>query len=522
MKPVYKLSHILHGVSHTALMSDPEVSGLALDSRRVTPGTVFLAVAGGQVHGLQFVDSAIQNGAQVVLVDERDFVPDSHFPLVGVRGLQQNLSKIAGAFYSHPSVTLKVMGVTGTNGKSTIVSLAAQLEQLLGRSSATIGTLGYGLIDEQVIETGMTTPDAISCQAMLADLKAKKAEFVAMEVSSHGIDQHRVAAVQYDVSVLTNITRDHLDYHGSFEAYAATKASFVDHQNCKVAVINIDDPECEIIADTLRRKGKYVITYGQHHRKADVKASNIQYSLNGFTCDVSSPWGQGVISSTLVGAFNVNNVLAAISVSCALEADFQRVCQACAALNAVAGRMQKVAIPANNDLGNMAPTEAATLPSVFVDYAHTPDALDNALQALVPHVQNALWVVFGCGGDRDKGKRPLMGAVAEKFAQHIVITSDNPRTENADSILEDIEQGIVGSKKNVTSIVDRKQAIEYAVAACDENDCVLIAGKGHENYQIIGQTKIAFDDCLIAGECLQERMKTANENDLEKSRGKSC
>lgn len=484
------------------------IHGIQLDSRAIQPNDVFVAVTGTQVKGTDFIASAIEKGASVVMVDSQDLdlakqkIAESHHAnvaIIAVDALSQSLSRVAANFYGEPAAGLDMVGVTGTNGKSTLVSLVAQLMSLLSTPSATIGTLGYGLLGDGIAETGMTTPDAIACQKMLAEMKKQGAELVAMEVSSHGIHQGRVNAIDFDVALLTNITRDHLDYHGTFEAYAATKAEFVGLEtNISVAthsLINVDDPVCYEIASKLQAQGKDCLTYSIKSPNADVYAHHVRFTHQGIQADIQTPWGGAQLQLGLIGSFNLSNALAAIASACLLGKEFSEVCRAAQRLLPVKGRMQKVRIH----------DAEQRLPAVYVDYAHTPDALEKALQALKEHADQPVTVVFGCGGDRDTGKRPQMAAIAEALADKVIATSDNPRTEDPQRILDDIAKGFTQPDR-ICLMVDRQQAIEHAIAHANAGECVLIAGKGHEDYQIIGTEKRHFDDYQEAEAALTRRL----------------
>lgn len=504
--PTKLLSRVFEGVTSIGELSDIGITDVCLDSRKVIPGALFIAVAGESTDGIKYVSQALEKGAIAVAFEAGSAIEEfinaasAEVVFVPVTNIRKQISRIAGNFYAAAEGDAKIVGVTGTNGKSTIVSLVAQLSQTLGDVAATIGTLGYAKLGQPLTETGMTTPDAVSCQRMLAELRLVGASSIAMEVSSHGIDQHRVASVIFDVAILTNITRDHLDYHGTFEHYSQTKASFVQADNSKAVVINLDDSECQRIANQLSRSGKKVLTYSVHNSEADIYTTNQHFSIRGIEATLHTPWGSSEFKSNLIGEFNLSNLLASIGAACVLSNDFEKVCAAVASLTPVAGRMQRVIADR---------FEPNSYASVLVDYAHTPDALKNALLALVKHKQNQLWVVFGCGGDRDKGKRPLMGAIAAELADCVVITSDNPRTESAEAILSDIEAGVAESNsasKAVVTISDREAAIRYAVASAHKDDCILIAGKGHEDYQIIGSEKTYFDDYAVAMSALTEKL----------------
>ncbi len=492
---------------HNASVSDQLlVSDVQIDSRYVSPGALFIALQGKSDDGAKYIADAVENGAAAVLVDESRVASifNLEIPVIAVSRLKDELPNIAMRFFGKPAASMHLVGVTGTNGKSSIVSFIAQLNQSAGCPAATVGTLGYGLLGKPLCHTGMTTPDVVSCHRILAELRDERATTVAMEVSSHGIDQQRIAGLDFDVCILSNITRDHLDYHGSFEAYANVKKSLLLSEQCGVAVVNYDDPECRELAQQLKQQGKHCVTYSVRNAEdtsddggsADVYAQVLSYTPAGMRVRLHSPWkkANGVdVTVPLVGQFNLGNLLAAFAASVMMKLDVKRLLKGMAQVYAVDGRMQCVA----------GPTEKQ--PRVYIDYAHTPDALEQVLLALRRHTTGKLWVVFGCGGDRDVGKRALMGEVASRLADHVVLTSDNPRSENPESILADIRSGIKSSAAPDT-FIDRQSAIAFAIDSAEENDLVLIAGKGHEDYQIIGSEKRPFCDYLVAKDCLAHRL----------------
>lgn len=470
------------------------VAGLTLDSRQVQPGYVFLADVGGELDGRRFIPQAIQQQCSAVVAEAADFdrlfpadgtlckmLAKTGVPLVRWPGLKGHISAIAADFYDYPARSLEVVGVTGTNGKTTCTSLIAQLQTLLGLASATIGTLGYGVAGEELSDTGMTTPDAISLQRILKDCLTGGASHVAMEVSSHSLDQHRVEAANISIGVFTNLSRDHLDYHGDEVSYAAAKARLFSLPSVTTAVINSDDAWGRKLLASLSPEVK-ALSYG-FGDEVDIRATDVSLRPSGVFCRITSPWGTGDVESPLFGEFNLHNVLAAIGVLCAQGAALDRILALVPRLKPVKGRMELLPVTFG--------------PYMVVDYAHTPDALEKSLQALRHHCSGELWCVFGCGGDRDKGKRPLMARVAETNADHLVLTSDNPRTENPDDIIAGVMAGLT---KPETAIVDadREQAISRAIGSAKENDLILIAGKGHEQYQLIAGNKLPFSDQEVA------------------------
>lgn len=474
------------------------VTGITNDSRQVKSGDVFVATKGEAVDGREFIDSAIAAGAVFVLADATDsnhgqlYIRKS-IPVLPIENLGKKVGMLADKGFGSPTEELSVVGVTGTNGKSTCVSLIAQLLSLLGEKSASVGTVGYGCYGEALINTGLTTPDAIQIQRIAAEFVRQKVKNFAMEVSSHGVAQGRVDAVDFDIAVFTNLTRDHLDYHGTFEAYQKAKFDFVGRPDIPKVVINLDDKagveESAVLKQVL---GKSVTSFALNNREADVVASNIEFHERGMEFDVTTPWGAARIRTQLIGDFNIYNLLAVTTVACLLGHDFKRVTETLEQLVGVEGRLELLGVPGSDLV-------------VLIDYAHTPDALEKAILAVKAHVNKTLTVVFGCGGDRDKGKRPLMGKVAEQFADQVVITSDNPRTEKPIDIIQDIFSGVSNHEK-VRSLEDRREAISDVIAKAESGDCILVAGKGHEDYQEINGQRLPFSDHAIALDALKQRV----------------
>lgn len=469
---------------------------MTLDSRQVAQGDLFVALKGHQVDGRQFISKAIEQGAALVLAeadagDEPELAGEfAKFNLnptackvISVPNLPKMLSAIANAFYAEPSKKLTLVGITGTNGKTTTAQLFAQWRNLLGGKSAVMGTIGNGLYG-QVQEAINTTGSAIEIQRNLADFVAQGADFCAMEVSSHGLAQYRAEALDFDLAVFTNLSRDHLDYHNTMEEYAAAKFRLFSELPTKQQVFNADDEIGREWLATLPDAVAVSIDPSQTlTQKRWVQAKNVAYTLQGATIEFASSWGNGTLESRLIGAFNVSNLLTAFAGLLVLGYELPKLLDTAKQLSGVCGRMECL-------VSEEAPQAN---PMVIVDYAHTPDALEKALQAARLHCDGKLWCVFGCGGDRDTGKRPLMASIAEQYADNVIVTDDNPRTEDPDIIFADIMQGFK-KQKNVQKMHIRQYAIEQAIAQADSKDVVLIAGKGHEDYQIIGTKKYHFSD----------------------------
>lgn len=460
------------------------VGGVCLDSRRVSAGDAFIALRGARHDGAAYVDEAARRGARVVLFDQGNAVSSAALEAIGVSRLGERVSEIAGRFYGEPSQSMTLIGVTGTNGKTTCTQLIAQAFELLGTRCGVVGTLGWGF-PGRLDATMHTTPDAVSLQQMLAGLRAAGATAAALEVSSHALKQGRVRGLRFATAIFTNLTHDHLDYHGSFEDYGASKQMLFARERLKNAVINSDDPFGRRLLDALPR-GVDALSYGVAHTGARVRAIDPLFSADGLAAQVVTPWGRGTLRTPLLGHFNLHNALAALSVLCLHGVAFDDALAVFPRLSPVAGRMERIA--------------AAEGPLVIVDYAHTPDALEQTLRALRRHCPGRLWCVFGCGGDRDRAKRPLMGRIAWEHADELLITSDNPRSEDPAAIIAEIATGL--PEHGAAREPDRAAAIRRAIGAARPGDCVLIAGKGHEDYQEASGARTPFSDAGIARDAL--------------------
>lgn len=467
---------------------------MTLDSRVAASGDLFVAVVGHQADGRRYIPQAIAQGVAAVVAEAEGIAHDGEIrevhgvPVIYLSQLHQRLSALAGRFYHEPSSTLQLVGVTGTNGKTTTTQLLAQWAQLLGKTSAVMGTVGNGLLG-RIIPTENTTGSAVDVQQVLANLHQQGATFAAMEVSSHGLVQHRVAALKFAASVFTNLSRDHLDYHGDMAGYEAAKWLLFSEHEAGQAIINADD---EVGRKWLARLPDAVAVTMENNlqpgcRGRWLKAINVHYHDGGATIPFSSSWGDGEIESRLMGAFNVSNLLLALATLLALGYELADLLQTAERLQPVCGRMEVFTAPGKT--------------TVVVDYAHTPDALEKALQAARLHCAGKLWCVFGCGGDRDKGKRPMMGAIAEQYADVVVVTDDNPRTEEPNAIVDDILAGMLDAGRAYV-VPGRAEAVTNAIMQARENDVVLVAGKGHEDYQIIGNRRLDYSDRVTAARLL--------------------
>lgn len=475
-----KLSQLFPGKVH----ADADIGGITLDSRHVRDGDLFVAFPGLRHDGRDYIAQAVAAGAAAVVLESQGAVAHQlAVPSVQIEGLAEQLSALADRFYQQPSAALQVIGITGTNGKTSVSQMLAQALDRLGSRCGVIGTLGSGLAGA-LIDHGMTTPDAVAVQAQLASMRDQGASHVAMEVSSHALDQHRVAAVRFAVAVFTNLSRDHLDYHGTMAAYGEAKARLF-QRDLQAAVVNLDDAFGRELAE---RCAAPVIGYSLSDPAATLYCRELVCDSLGLNARLQVQGREFALRSPLLGSFNMSNLLAVLGGLLALGVDAGAAVEQVAQLQPPAGRMQRLG--------------GGDLPLVVVDYAHTPDALEKALTALHQHAAGRVVCIFGCGGDRDNGKRPMMARVAEQFAEAVVVTDDNPRTEPSQQIIEQICQG-AEHPQALTVIPNRAQAIASTIAAARPGDVILLAGKGHENYQEIDGVRHPFSDIEQASLALQ-------------------
>jgi UDP-N-acetylmuramoyl-L-alanyl-D-glutamate--2,6-diaminopimelate ligase len=491
-----KLGRILQGWGHDELLGNPEdeIRGVAYDSRLAGPGHLFVALRGHREDGHRFIQNAIERGASAVVAEEIEGIPGG-VARVRVPDSRRALSKIALQFYANPFKGLSVIGVTGTNGKTTTTYLLESMLKAAGASPGVLGTINYRFAGKR-LPAPVTTPESLDIMRLVREMADEGVTHVIMEVSSHALDQGRTRDCPFKVAVFTNLSRDHLDYHKTMEEYFKAKSRLFSNLSEEsssegaTAVINLDDPRGEDLLSMTRAR---VLTYGTK-KKCQVRANSLHTDRTGLTFRLSTPAGEREIHSALLGDFNVYNIMAASAAATALGLSLGAVVEGVEALRTIPGRLE----PVPNSSGLM----------IVVDYAHTPDALLKSLQALRPHVRGRIITVFGCGGDRDKGKRFDMGLVAGKGSDVVFITSDNPRSEDPLSIVEAAERGVVESgleKKErpchdlsvrgaYFTEVDRRQAIGKAIRLARGEDLVFIAGKGHEDYQIIGNERRHFSD----------------------------
>ena len=491
---------------------DIRIEGLTLDSREVNTRLAFIAIKGHELDGRDFIPQAISLGARVILAQTDDSTSHGqmemrdHSVIISLYDLPQMLSGLAAAFYDYPAQKMTTVAVTGTNGKTSTVQLLTQLKDALGTRSASIGTLGSSVFEGDNTQwkntpAANTTPDAIRMQYLLAEFVQSEVQHTAFEASSHALVQGRLGTVKTDVAVFTNLTRDHLDYHGTMEEYGRAKRLLLNQPGLKAVVLNANDAQSEKwnshAAAHMQRvwtgidDGTLSDTYKtSQHRHCF--ATNATYHASGCSFELTSSWGSAAVTLPLFGKFNISNVLSAVGTLLAEGERFDEVVKAVNAITPVPGRME--VFPVNGKT------------SVVVDYAHTPDALEKVLLSAKFHTEGKVWCVFGCGGDRDKGKRPLMGQAAEAGADNIVITTDNSRSEAPEAIANDIKAGLKHQEKAV-SIADREAAIRYCLDNADNGDIIVVAGKGHEDYQIIGNKKTNYNERAVVARLQQEYSK---------------
>ncbi|EAC3993628.1 UDP-N-acetylmuramoyl-L-alanyl-D-glutamate--2,6-diaminopimelate ligase [Listeria monocytogenes] len=470
-----------------------EISHIAQDSRKVKPGTLFICIDGEVVDGHQFASRAVELGAVAIIAEKQ---VDVSIPVIYVRDSKRAMAMLADYFYGSPTQALKLVGITGTNGKTTVSHLVEQIVRENGEQTGLIGTM-YRKIGDQILETKNTTPDSLTLQETFRDMLLSGVSTAVMEVSSHALVQGRVYGSDYDVAVFMNLSQDHLDYHHTMEEYANAKSLLFAQlgnsyhtSNPKIAVLNADDAESVRMQ---KATAAHIITFGIK-QEADFQASNIKITSHGSTFDLGTPVGNFTLKIKMIGNFSVYNVLAAIATSFALHIPMEKAIKTVESIPGVKGRFELV------HAGQEFP--------VIVDYAHTPDGLLNVLETIDEFAEKRVFVVVGCGGDRDKGKRPQMAKIAVDYATNPIFTSDNPRSENPRAIIEDMIQGVPESDAYVVH-ENRRDAIRFAVNQAEAGDVILIAGKGHEDYQVVGDEVIDFDDRVEARIAIEKKLGLA-------------
>lgn len=493
------LTELLHNICTAPKFNAIKIHGLNLDSRNISPGELFFAYQGNNFDSTQFIPQAIANGAVAILCDTStqnvQITWQHKIPIIYIPKLAQLIGTIATSFYDNPSQNMTLIGITGTNGKTSTSYLLATLLHQLQRQTGLIGTLGYGPINA-LIPSNYTTPDPILLQRILAEFKHQQIDTVVMETSSHALTQNRLANINITYGIFTNLTHEHLDYHHNMAAYAQAKKLLFTRNNLQYGIFNLDDPTgakwFQELQPKLKTYGYTIINSKPHTLENTIYACDIKLTLAGINATINTPWGEAKLKSHLLGRFNLANLLATITTLCLMDYKLEHIMPLIANLNSVPGRLQ-----------TLNPASTASQPLVVIDFAHTPDALKQALITLKEHCQGKLFCVFGCGGDRDREKRPKMAQIAEKFADKIFITDDNIRFETSEQIIADITRGF---NPNTTIQIEpeRRTAIELALKQAAPNDIVLIAGKGCEPYQIIGDQHIPYSDIATATRILSK------------------
>ncbi|MDF2612578.1 MAG: UDP-N-acetylmuramoyl-L-alanyl-D-glutamate--2,6-diaminopimelate ligase [Clostridia bacterium] len=480
-----KLKDLVIGLQYECICGDLEqkVDNIIYDSRIKTKSGLFIAIEGFKTDGHQFVDAAIQNGAKVLVIQKDIQCDNKDITIVKVENTRSAMAVIANNMFEYPSKRLDLVGVTGTNGKTSIVFLLGQVLESYHKKVGIIGTI-ENRIGDIVLKAERTTPESIDLQAIFHKMLEHQVEYALMEVSSHALDLNRVDGCDFKIGIFTNLTQDHLDFHLTMSNYAHAKSKLF--KMCHIGIINNDSEYADIMREGAAGN---IITYGIDC-EADYRASNITITAAGVTYTLTCPHGQYNVSVPIPGKFSVYNSLAVIVASISLNIPLDHIMNSLAHVKGVPGRVQSFASKKGF--------------SVLVDYAHTPDGLENVLATVKQFAKEDIITVFGCGGDRDKTKRPIMGQIAAKYSNKVTITSDNPRSEDPAQIIDEIEEGVRNSNAIYDKIEDRKEAILSALKQAKSGDVVLIAGKGHENYQILKDRIIHFDDSEIVREYLQE------------------
>lgn len=481
-----QLSILLKDVEYELISGtlEQEVRGITYDSRKVLENDIFICITGFSVDGHMFASKAIENGAKIIILEREVTNIPNDITVIKVNDTRKVMPKIASDFYYNPSKDFNLIGVTGTNGKTTTVFFIETILNNIGKKTGLIGTI-ENHVGKKVIQTERTTPESLDLQQLFYEMKNESIDTVIMEVSSHALDLHRVDCSNFNIGVFTNLTQDHLDYHKTKENYLKVKTKLF--KMCNIGVINIDDEASEYIIK--EATCEHIITYSTIDSNANIYAKDISLSSNGVKYKLVLEENEYDVEFAIPGKFSVYNSLSAIGACYAVGLPIKSVIEALKKVKGVKGRFQSI--------------KSKKGYSVIVDFAHAPDGLYNVLKTIQEFCEGKIITVFGCGGDRDKTKRPIMGKFAGDYSDFCVITSDNPRTEDPQIIINEIEEGIKDTDCPYTTILDREEGIHFALSMAEENDVVLVAGKGHENYQIIGDKKIHFDDIEVVEQFLQ-------------------
>ncbi|WP_216830876.1 UDP-N-acetylmuramoyl-L-alanyl-D-glutamate--2,6-diaminopimelate ligase [Alkalihalobacterium elongatum] len=488
-----KLEQLVQQLQHVTFLNDqtnPSITSIEMDSREVQEGSLFICIKGYTVDGHDYVDQALSNGASAIIAERK---VNATVPVIIVNDTKRAMAILSNHFYAHPTKKLSLIGITGTNGKTTVTHLIEKVLNDVGERTGLIGTM-YTKISDRTYETKNTTPESLTLQKTFKQMVDEEVDTAIMEVSSHALHLGRVRGCDFNIAVFTNLTPDHLDYHETMEAYKYAKGllfsqlgNTYDHTSTKIAILNDDDDASN---EYKKMTAAQVITYGINDT-SDVRAKDIKMTSGGTTFTLTTPEGETNVELKLIGKFSVYNALAATAACLAHGIRLEDIKRSLEGVEGVSGRFETV--DAGQDF------------TVIVDYAHTADSLENVLTTVKELAKGNIYCVVGCGGDRDRTKRPIMAQIAVKYANKAIFTSDNPRSEQPEQILKDMEAGV--KSNNFISVIDRKEAIEHAISQAKENDVVLIAGKGHETYQIVGNEVIDFDDRQVARAIIEERMK---------------
>ena len=487
----HNLKDLLYGIKDAPPI---KYNNICDDSRYVNKGTVFFAVKGLSSDGCDFIESAINSGACAVIYEPPYDLSniETSIPIIAVDDLKLEIANIVSRHYESSINEMSIIGVTGTNGKTTVSWLIHQGFKKIGYKSGYIGTLGYGLENLNLNE--LTTPSCMKLHKILSEFQNSGVEYVVMEISSHAIDQKRIEGINFNTVIFTNLSRDHIDYHGNMENYGETKAKLFLERQSKIKIININD---SFGRSLIERVDEEVISTSIEPINIDkdkfISVTKYETNGSGFDIDLKSSWGTFKTHVPLLGTFNIENVIQTIALFLSHGFSMSKIQTIIEGMKAPSGRMESVDMD-NNHL----------LPKVLVDFSHTPDALKLSLQSIRDHYDGKIWCVFGCGGDRDRGKRKMMGNIAERYADYVIVTSDNPRNENPEKIISDILEGI---SSKVETIVSREEAINFAIMKANKNEIILIAGKGHESYQKIGEETLEFSDHKISKRSLIRRSR---------------
>ncbi|NLL05018.1 MAG: UDP-N-acetylmuramoyl-L-alanyl-D-glutamate--2,6-diaminopimelate ligase [Clostridiaceae bacterium] len=458
-----------------------EIEGIAYDSRKTKSGSLFVCIEGFKADGHKYIPQAIENGTKALLVQKEVEVPED-ITVVRVKDTRYALASVADIFHQHPSGKFKLIGVTGTKGKTTTTYMIKSILDTYGQKTGLIGTI-CNKIGDEVLPTDRTTPESHDLQELFGEMVEKKVDSVVMEVSSHALDLHRVSCSEFDIGVFTNLSRDHLDFHKTFENYLDAKIKLFNM--CKKGLVNIDSEYGRQVVDRAQCE---VFTFGIDN-DADIKAVNVVKKQASIEFDVITPWFTGKVHVNIPGKFSVYNALAAIGSSALMGNSFDYIKEG----------LKNVTVPGRAEV-----VPIGTDYTVIIDYAHSPDSLENILATVKGYAPARVISLFGCGGDRDKSKRPIMGEISGKYADFTIITSDNPRTEEPSAIINDIEEGIKKTKAAYITIVDRREAIKYAMQNARPKDIIVLAGKGHETYIMLNDKTIHFDEREVVKEILVE------------------